>query len=398
MKRTSERFPAPPVTADSILFDPPPVRDEAKLKADALTAIEMMRIARRGYDPAGMTRKDADFVLNDADANKREALVAGYRGYSYSELKDRPPPKALLRTSTCIIPYGFVEIYSKPGTGKSTFDIELQICATAGALFHGAQLDIGRRHLYFAAEGGSGVPQRVAKVLDRRGIDVRDIEGWRMVEKPLDLTDARTVDAAFKANPGAWDTVSIDTLAQSMTGDENSTQDMNKVVRTCKHIRETYCPNLRLLHHEGRHADHARGSIALDAATDCQLRLATNADGLTAVIVARLRDYGRPENPVTLFKLKDGLLEPATAGIGDREDRMLAVLSGLGDDVSPAQWRGACEDLLDAATDDAKAKQWERAIGRLRAAKRIKVTGKTSAQRVEILAPTEFQDAEDFGS
>jgi hypothetical protein len=69
MAKTTDRFPAPPVTPDSILFDPPLVRDEAAL----ISAAEMKLIARRGYNPVGMMRGEADFVLNDADANKRDA-------------------------------------------------------------------------------------------------------------------------------------------------------------------------------------------------------------------------------------------------------------------------------------------------------------------------------------
>jgi hypothetical protein len=149
-----------------------------------------------------------------------------------------------------------------------------------------------------------------------------------------------------------------------------------------------------VIHHEGRSADHARGANAMDAATDCQLRVYTNADGQTCVEVVRLRDYGKPQNPVTLFKLKDGLLEPASSGIGDREDQMLAVLIELGDDVSPAEWREACEakGLLDAPSDDGKDTQWKRAVARLKLAKRIKITGKTTLARVTLMPVAEFEE------
>jgi hypothetical protein len=379
-------------------------------KPFTLTPEQKRAVMDRGYAPETVTSRYLyERVMSGIgvkpgrkdDQNKEKPSRDPYKGFSYSELKSRPAPKALLRTSTCIIPHGLTEIYSKPGTGKTTYTLELVTCAAAGATFHGTKLDTGRRHLYFAAEGGSGIPSRIDAVLQRNKIEEADIEGLRIVETPLDLNNENTIVAAIKANPGVWDSITIDTLAQSMSGDENSTRDVNEVVRNLKDWRDTVSA-MFVLHHEPRTGDRPRGSIALDAATDCQLRLAIDGDGRTNVMVKRLRDFGLPDMPVTRFKMnrKTGLLDPDN-GFGNRESRMMEILLVLyaeePDGVAPAVWRGACDaagGILDADTDEGRDTQWKRALGKLRIAKAIKIVGKTSAQLVHPMPPEEF--AEDF--
>ncbi len=366
---------------------------------------------------------DFDDFLSEAAAMGREerkredekaSARGAYKGYSYSELKKLPPPKAILQTNTCLIPYGFVEVFGKPGTGKSMLIIELTTCGAGDAKFHGSDLEgMAGRHLYLAAEGGAGIGQRIGNVLAARKIDEAAIEGKLIVVmKPVDLNSDDNIDTVLRDNPGPWASITVDTLAQSMTGNENDTQNMNAVVRQCKRIRDTTKVSvLFLLHHEGRHAEHGRGSIALDAATDCQLRVYIDGDGGTCVRVARLRDYGLPENPVTRFRLNrvTGLLDLDTSGganLAKREAKMRAVLvaeCAIEGSIPLTQWRALCEaaGMLNGETKDAKDHQWKRALASMKQAKCIKIKGRTSAARVEPCdppPPKEFLDDEEaFG-
>jgi AAA domain-containing protein len=352
-------------------------------------------------DQLGLSQ-DGSEIIEEAAEPRRP-----YQGWTYSELKKRKRPPTILLTTTCLIPFGLVEIFGKPGTGKSLFAIELTACAAAGAPFHGSPLvGVSGRHLYLAAEGSGGIADRLDALVQRRGIDSAALDqNWVMVDKPINMNDQKTVDECLAANPGPWATVTIDTLAQSMAGDENSTQDMNEIVKACKYIRtKTECAALFLLHHEGRKADHARGSIALDAATDCQLRVFIDTDGRTCVEVVRLRDFAKPANPVTTFQLRDGLLEPDTAprgvaALADREGKMRALLVKLVGDsaagsVPASQWRAACAaaGLLSGSKDNQR-QQWSRAVKQLKSAQCVKADG-SNVQPCEPPAPEEF--AEDF--
>jgi len=68
----------------------------------------------------------------------------------------------------------------------------------------------------------------------------------------------------------------VDTLARSMgAGDENSTQDMNAMVRNFDRLRVATGCHVMVVHHSGKNkAAGARGSSALRAATDTEIEIA----------------------------------------------------------------------------------------------------------------------------
>jgi hypothetical protein len=84
--------------------------------------------------------------------------------------------------------------------------------------------------------------------------------------------------------------VIFDTLARSMVGgDEYSARDMGEVVATLDRFTALGCA-VMFTHHSGRgNDDHGRGSSALDAAVDTELRIEKRANDDTAITLKRTK-------------------------------------------------------------------------------------------------------------
>jgi hypothetical protein len=98
------------------------------------------------------------------------------------------------------------------------------------------------------------------RILHRAGIRLGDAASWRIVEDTLKaMRDPKLVI--------------IDTLARTMTGDENSAQDMNAALRPLQQIIADFGVTVVVVHHsnkygEGRAGKRMRGSSALWGAAD----------------------------------------------------------------------------------------------------------------------------------
>ena len=76
--------------------------------------------------------------------------------------------------------------------------------------------------------------------------------------------------------------VIIDTLARSMSGDENSSRDMGQLVATCERIKNELDCAVLLVHHLGKNASRgARGHSSLDGAVDAIIELSADKHFIT---------------------------------------------------------------------------------------------------------------------
>ena len=79
--------------------------------------------------------------------------------------------------------------------------------------------------------------------------------------------------------------VVFDTVARSMSGDENSSQDMGQVIRAMDAVREQFNCCVLAIHHSGKDSSRgARGSSSLLGAVDASMRVERVGETVSLVI------------------------------------------------------------------------------------------------------------------
>jgi hypothetical protein len=362
-------------------------------------------------DPNGKTSFTAEEESPASDSEGTESTRKDNRsrlkGWKLSELATRPDPIWILENT---IPSGLTTVYGPPKSTKTFWCVEIATCFAAGAPFHGTQLGKRGRVLYVAAEGGGkAIYNRIMAVARRRGMAEADLEvNLEIVEHGMDLNNPESVDEFLKENPGRWDLLIIDTLARCMSGDENSTAEMNMAVAECDRIRRKAGGDLILVHHQGWAKARPRGASALFGALDALIRISRTPDRHTSVEVEALREGAVKENNGTLYRLVDGALEPVTPKakgvekLRERERRMLEVLEMLfdvsKDPVATKKWRDAVgkasPPILDGKFKKSRDQQWRRAVTALTELDVIKVYG--DATVIPWVPADDFKEQEDL--
>ncbi len=163
----------------------------------------------------------------------------------------------------------FAALYGQPGTYKSFYALHLA-CLVAQE---------GKKVVYIAAEGFGGLKIRAAAWAEAFGAG----------SLPPGVEVFNAADVFRPAPPGAAGLledvkeyvrdeqpalVIVDTVARTLDGDENSTQDMSRFVNICTSIREEAVDcTLLAVHHTGKDEEKGmRGSTALNAATDTAIK------------------------------------------------------------------------------------------------------------------------------
>lgn len=172
-----------------------------------------------------------------------------------------------------------VAMVGKPKSGKSFVCVDA-ICTIAAGLpdWHGAAVTAGRV-LYIAAEGQRGVPVRIAAWLQAHGMTAGGLPGLDILPVPVALDNpesfvelAALVKETARQHRALYRLIVVDTLARSMTGDENSTKDMAALINACDRISRGTRATVLLVHHLGKDGSRgARGSSALPGAVDVQI-------------------------------------------------------------------------------------------------------------------------------
>jgi hypothetical protein len=198
-------------------------------------------------------------------------------------------------------------VYGPSNSGKTFFALDMAFHVAAGLDWRGLRVK-QTCVLYLAAEGGSGVANRVSAL--RRETGAHGIP-FALRRAGLDLlhaqADLKTVydlaQEVMAKKPGLPLLIVIDTLSRVMAGgDENSPVDMTALIRNIDAIREATGAHIMLVHHTGKDAAKgARGHSSLRAATDTEIEV-MNEDGARAAQVTKQRDYAGGE--VWAFNLR----------------------------------------------------------------------------------------------
>ncbi len=217
-----------------------------------------------------------------------------------------------------IAPGDVAALIGAPGSGKSVLAPHVGYAIAQGRPVFGLRTWQGRA-LYIAAEDVSGMRQRIHALKLRHG-DAPDFalaECGNLLIDPTAADDLRSLVWGF--DPAL---VVLDTVGAAWAGmDENSSQDMGKVVALARELARGGCAVL-LVHHVAKHGDGTpRGHSVLNGTLDFSLRLEPPDDG--GVIRGRISKNrnGTTERDIA-FRI-----DVADLGIDDDGDTITAPIA-----------------------------------------------------------------------
>ena len=130
--------------------------------------------------------------------------------------------------------------------------------------------------LYIAGEGVGGLGKRVKAWKQHNEVD--GTGSLRVLPVAVDMMDQESVEKLLRTIDSLnakFSCLVIDTVARSMTGEENSATDMSAFIRGCDAIKHHTGCGLLAIHHAGKDASRGinsmRGSSALAGAADTVL-------------------------------------------------------------------------------------------------------------------------------
>jgi hypothetical protein len=245
-------------------------------------------------------------------------------------------------------------MFGKSEHGKTLVAMGMALCVGRGMPWHGQR--VKRQPVaYVIAEGvGSLVARREAWL----EVNVED-EDER--NRPTNVyfypnsTDLANADAVgdFLKNlneelPEKPGLIVIDTLARCNSGNENDSQVMAQVVRSCDRIRKEVGATVLLIHHTGwENTTRERGHSSLRAATDTILQVKKEGDSVS-VSCAKQKDDSH--FPALRFELREAVGSVAAcpvAYVGDALEvnktdrellRTLVTLQHNGEKVTSSMW------------------------------------------------------------
>lgn len=184
---------------------------------------------------------------------------------------------------------GLTVLYGESNTGKTFVALDMACHIAAGMPWRGMDVEQGVV-IYVAAEAPESVKRRIWAWKRHHGVEHLPV---LVVQSSVDLLNGDcdalvALVAQVARDHGRVAMMVLDTLARSMTGNENSPDDMGRFVAACGKIREAGETHVLVVHHSGKDtARGARGHSSLRAATDVELEVAAGS-----MRVTKARDEG----------------------------------------------------------------------------------------------------------
>lgn len=235
-----------------------------------------------------------------------------YPLYDEQHLMSMPPVEWMI--DGVLTKHGFSVMYGAPGTGKSFIAIDMALSMAHGLPWHGRATRRGVV-LYIAGEGVGGLGKRVkAWKLHNQ---VEDNGLLRVLPMAVDMMDEESIEKLLRTIDSLKDEFSclvIDTVARSMTGEENSATDMSAFIRGCDSVKHHTGCGLLAIHHAGKDASRGinsmRGSSALAGAADTVLSVG-KSDNIVALAMEKQKD-AEPIDRITFEMVTVALMDDAS--------------------------------------------------------------------------------------
>jgi len=217
----------------------------------------------------------------------------------------------------------FSVIYGESNCGKTFFATDLAFHIASGQLWRNKRTDQGGV-VYVALEGGYGLHNRVAAYMQENPEAARGMP-FAIITTQIDFLDPEGKIGPFidtvrdvAAKVGNVKFIVIDTLARAISGgDENSSQDMGRLVAHADMIRAATDAHVCFIHHSGKdRAKGARGHSSLRAAVDTEIEIHRNeGDNYSSVKIVKQRDM--EINAEMYFSLK-----PVSLGVNKHNEEV----------------------------------------------------------------------------
>lgn len=202
-------------------------------------------------------------------------------------------------------------IYGSSGSGKTFFILDLVCSIAQGAEWRGNRVKQGNV-VYVAAEGAGGLRSRLCALGLHRGVDLATVGLGVIPDAPnlLVVDDVKAVISSVRAF-GKTSVIVVDTLAQVIPGgDENSGEDIGKVLKHCRELGKHTGAMVLLVHHSGKDATKgARGWSGLRAACDVEIEVVRVDDDRVATVTKLKDGIDGADMPFKLLPVQIGLDE-----------------------------------------------------------------------------------------
>lgn len=233
---------------------------------DSAVTIDTLRfMAREHEDPADDFEALGDLPAESAGAGK----VDRFKVLSEDEILARPRPKWIVKG---VVPQAELGVlYGASGSGKSFLALDLFAAVVAGRPWRSLRT-VPTTVVYVAAEGQGGFRNRLEAYRQHHGAP----SGLKVVLDGPNLLKKDALLLAEQINKaGGAGLIVIDTLAQvSPGGDENSAEDMGRLLLSCRYLHKVTGAMVVLIHHAGKDLTKgARGWSGLKAAADVELEV-----------------------------------------------------------------------------------------------------------------------------
>lgn len=176
---------------------------------------------------------------------------------------------------------GLSVVYGESNCGKTFFMTDLAFHIASGRPWRGQQVEKGGV-IYVALEGGFGISNRIAALRTYYNSGSERIP-FGVVPTSINMLDPAAdtgplielIKEAANELTVPIRLVVIDTLSRAMGGgNENSPDDMGKIIKSADRIREQTGAHVAFVHHSGKDtAKGARGHSSLRAATDTEIEI-----------------------------------------------------------------------------------------------------------------------------
>jgi hypothetical protein len=200
-------------------------------------------------------------------------------------------------------------IYGAPGTAKTFASITMGFCIAEGIRFLGQEVAQGDI-VYVAAEAARTVRDRMRAYRKETG---RALARFHLLPQRVNMMDPAEIDGLVMLIEHKAKEIGrpiklaiVDTVARSMPGgNENSSEDMGRLVAAADQINERTGAAVLFVHHAGKDESRgARGSNALLGAVDTELAMSKDESGkVYTLLVSKQRDLPT-ERMSWAFKLK----------------------------------------------------------------------------------------------